>query len=64
MTNDEIAIRFKYVRKKGRVTVAQLANRDKVDMRTAFLRLAEMQRAGHLTSEGGGRGEPIYWRAA
>jgi predicted HTH transcriptional regulator len=53
-----------WVQERGRVTVADLAERNKIDMRKAFLRLIELKAAGMLVSEGGGPGEPIYWRAA
>jgi DeoR/GlpR family transcriptional regulator of sugar metabolism len=52
-----------WVQERGRVTVADLAARNEIDMRKAYLRLAEIQAAGMLAVEGGGPGEPIFWRA-
>jgi hypothetical protein len=53
-----------WVRANERVTVADLVAAAGGYLRGAYLRLAELERAGDLASEGGGPGEPIFWRPA
>jgi hypothetical protein len=52
-----------WVRSRERVTVADLVAAAGGYLRGAYLRLAELERSGDLVSEGGGPGEPVYWRA-
>jgi hypothetical protein len=53
-----------WVRKQGRVTVAELCARSAQDCKVAAKRLFVEERAGLLVREEGGPGDAFYWRVS
>jgi hypothetical protein len=53
-----------WVRRMGRVTVADFSARSGLDCKRAAKRLFAEESAGLLVREGGGPGDAFYWRAA